>query len=175
MNFLASLRAGLASVQPVVAGFVLFLLSGTLLFWPGHRVRQPITFDHAKHIKAGAGCTDCHSGAQDQSHATLPQVSTCLMCHESALTTSKEEAKIRTVAASGKELEWSQVTRVAPHVYFSHRRHVGVAKVDCAVCHGDMAMATSPPTRRFRPLNMNDCLACHEQHKVKSDCNDCHR
>lgn len=151
-----------------------FILSGVFI-WTGKPAAQPIAFNHQKHIAQQLDCTDCHVGAQSGAHATLPDISICLNCHQTAVTKSPEEEKIRTAAATGKPLVWAQITQVPPHVYFSHRRHVQIAKLDCAQCHGDMKDATVPPKARFRRLNMSDCLNCHAQHGVNTDCNDCHR
>jgi hypothetical protein len=113
--------------------------------------------------------------SQAGTRATLPDVSTCMTCHESALSKNPEEAKIRDAAAAGKDLPWTQFTQVATHVYFSHRRHVQAGKIECATCHGAMQKLSAPPTARFRPLDMDDCINCHTQRGLKTDCNDCHR
>jgi len=159
------------------AGFAAFFLLGNMAFWlrPATSAVQPIAFNHAKHIANGLNCTDCHAGAQDQARATLPPLATCLTCHESALTQSPEEAKIRTLAASGQPLRWTRLTRVPPHVYFSHRRHVQLAGLKCEGCHGPVQQATTPPGRAFRAFTMAVCINCHEQRGFKTDCNDCHR
>ncbi len=157
----------------VVAFVVSFVSAGFLL--QTKPPVQPIAFNHKVHVSNGINCVDCHAGAQEQAQATLPGITTCMGCHEAALTQSPEEAKIRDMAAAGAELKWAKMTRVAPHVFFSHRRHVHLAGLQCADCHGAMQDATAPPTRRFRRLDMDDCLHCHEQRGLKSDCNDCHR
>src|SRR5512147_1653037 len=97
------LRAMGSFVWTLPASFGLFFGLGTLIFMhhPG-QIRQPITFNHSKHIKNGLTCTDCHPGVETQARATLPDISTCLTCHQSALTTSPEEQKIRTLASAGK-------------------------------------------------------------------------
>jgi c(7)-type cytochrome triheme protein len=154
--------------------FLVSFLSGGLL-WRTRPAAQPVAFNHKKHVENGINCVDCHAGAQEQARATLPTLATCMTCHESALTQSPEEAKIRNVAAAGADLKWQQITRNPPNVYFSHRRHVRMAGLDCAECHGAMKDATAPPVRRFRRLDMNDCIHCHQQSNVKADCNDCHR
>lgn len=164
--------------RPLLAGFSLFTLVGVVVFSladPRASSSQPIAFKHAKHVEAGMACPDCHPGAQDEVKATLPPLSTCLSCHEAEVTSSPEEAKIRTLAAAGKELQWSQLTILPPDVYFSHRRHVRLAGLDCAGCHGPMEKATAPPPRAYMPVSMERCLDCHEQRKVRNECTDCHR
>ena len=174
MQVLGWLYEKLGSGRVLVASFVLCFVASAF-FWAGSRPVQPIAFNHNKHVESGVACTDCHAGAQDAARATLPEMSTCMTCHESGLTKSPEEAKLRTAAAAGQELAWTQLTQVASHVYFSHRRHVQAGKVECATCHGAMQKATAPPTARFRRLDMDDCMSCHTQRGVKTDCNDCHR
>jgi hypothetical protein len=176
MRALEPITAFLASAPPWAAGFFAVFLAGSLVFGTGGGAGpQPIAFNHALHVANGIGCTDCHQGAQQGERATLPTLSTCLTCHETELTPSREEAKIRAAAAAGQELQWTQLTRMPPHVYFPHRRHVQVAKLDCGICHGQMASLTAPPTAPFRKLDMDDCVGCHEHNKVYTDCNDCHR
>ncbi len=165
--------------QAGMVGFVTFFALGSVTYlgfpFPRRSARQPIAFNHARHIQNGLSCTDCHSGVETQAHATLPAVDVCMGCHQVALTSNLEEEKIRRVAASGGELTWIQLTQVPPHVFFSHRRHVAVARLTCAECHGKMETATAPPQRPARALTMNTCIGCHQKHEVNADCNDCHR
>lgn len=161
-----------------LVGFGLFFGLGTLVFgWAlsGDVPSQPIQYNHAVHISNGMACVDCHGGARDAAQATLPAVDVCLMCHAEALTESAEEEKIRALAAAGQGIPWQQVTRVPRHVYFSHRRHVTLGGLECGDCHGPMETRTEPPRRPFRPVTMESCMECHEQRKVRNDCNDCHR
>ncbi len=164
----------LANAPLAIASFALALVSTGFLVQPKLPM-QPVAFNHKKHVDNGVACTDCHAGAQEQARATLPPLSTCMNCHQTALSGSPEEEKVRAASAANTELLWQRLTSVPPHVYFSHRRHVKIGGVDCAECHGQMKNATSPPTRTFRPLNMNDCIHCHDQRGIKADCNDCHR
>ena len=168
----------LSSTPYAAGGFVLFfVLGGASFVGLQHAAtpQQPIAFNHAKHVSNGVACTDCHSGVETQAKATLPSVDVCISCHQVALTNSAEEERIRTVAAAGQELNWVQLTQTPPHVFFSHRRHVAVAHLPCAECHGPMEQATKPPERAFRAFNMAACISCHQQHRVNADCNDCHR
>lgn len=168
----------LLKVPPAsVAGFILFFaLASTAFVAVQHSASavQPVAFNHAKHVENGMTCTDCHSGVESQAKATLPAIDTCLNCHETALTASAEEAKIRTAAAAGQPLRWVQLTQEPPHVFFSHRRHVAVANLACAECHGPVEKSTAPPPRPWRVLDMEACIGCHQKHGVNADCNDCH-
>jgi len=143
--------------------------------WIHSTVKQPIEFNHNKHKQAGLACTDCHTTVFDQASAGLPDLATCLTCHESAVTESKEEEKIRTIAASGGGLEWSPVTRLPQDVYFSHRRHAKLGKLDCIVCHGPVSESVKPPGWPTLPMRMSNCLDCHQKRHANMDCYGCHR
>ena len=162
--------------RPFLLGFAVFFL-GQFVAPVGRQepAPQPIRYNHAKHLAAGLTCTDCHTGAQSEEHATLPALAVCIGCHAAPLTKSPEEAKLRALADAGGELNWTQVTRVPPHVYFSHRRHTAIAGISCAACHGPMEQVTAPPERPFRNWVMQTCLDCHRQKGAGTDCNDCHR
>lgn len=170
-------RGFVSSVWTLPTTFGLCFGLGTLIFMnhTGTAITQPIAFNHSKHIENGLACTDCHAGVETQARATLPGLDTCLACHESALTTSPEEQKIRTLAAAGKELAWVRLTKVPPHVYFSHRQHVAFAKLPCAGCHGPVEQSSRPPDRPLLTLTMDSCIECHTKNQARIDCNDCHR
>ena len=161
-----------------LAGFGVFFAVGYFLIgWAlsSSPPPQPLRFNHAAHITSGLTCVDCHAGARDAVRATLPTIDTCLMCHGEPMTDNPEEEKIRTAAAAGQELSWTQLTRVPSHVYFSHRRHVILGGLECIGCHGPMDTLTEPPRRPFQRLTMDSCLKCHQLRNLRNDCNDCHR
>lgn len=164
--------------HPAVLGFAVFFGLGVLVlgrvFSAANR-EQPIRFNHAIHVTGGMACEDCHSGARTAEKATIPGIDTCMGCHAEALTKNPEEEKIRVLARAGKAIEWVQITHVPRHVYFSHKRHAALGNLDCSQCHGPMDKRASPPTRPFRALDMDGCIDCHKQRKVRYDCNDCHR
>lgn len=178
MRLLAYISAITSAPPAALAGFgISVLLMVPVFFGYQHfhsAVGQPIAFNHAKHVASGIACTDCHTGVETQARATLPELDTCMNCHQSALTDSREEAKIRDLAAAGKPITWNQLTQMPPHVFFSHRRHVAAAKLACAECHGPIEKSTAPPPHAFRVLTMNTCLGCHKDKGVDADCDDCH-
>jgi c(7)-type cytochrome triheme protein len=177
MRITGSVRDLVAPGGPWLAGFVLTFIAVTVFLRgsAGHAGPQPIAFNHSKHIAAGLECTNCHEGAQTAEHATIPALAVCVACHESALTKSPEEAKLRAFAAAGREIPWHPVTHVPAHVYFSHRRHVALAKIECTTCHGEMGKLSAPPSAPARRLDMQTCISCHESKQARTDCNDCHR
>ena len=142
---------------------------------------QPIAFDHQLHLRLDLDgqrlrCTDCHAGAERSEHAGLPAMRDCLRCHvrpQGPGTIS--EAKVRALAAAGP-VHWVQVTRNPGHVYAPHLAHVGIAKLPCVECHGDVATWSRPPaepTDRLR--HMDECISCHRSHDAPTTCGTCHR
>ncbi len=147
-------------------------------------VRQPIAFNHEIHVgKRGIPCTDCHVGARTGARATLPPITRCLLCHMKPQGDGPNEREqvVREIALAGHTLEWDQALRLPDHVYFSHVRHVVVARLDCLDCHADMPHRTSPPPER-RVVSRSEGIACHEEfadrpaaRRATVDCAACHR
>ena len=142
-----------------------------------------IQFNHKAHIeKGGMSCTKCHGGTEKRARAGFPPDIYCSACHTSPRTDSPEEAKLIELLAKGKPLVWSQATRLAPYVYFSHRRHVVSGNIDCTKCHGDIGKRTTPvktPAITFsRRPGMFRCIHCHQESGslyAQIDCVNCHR
>ncbi len=175
-----SLLELLRPTRPLLAGFVVVCAAAAVVALkggpgPSGPGLQPIAFNHAKHIGAGMNCTDCHTGAAGEEHATLPALATCMACHATPMTQSAEERRLHALAAAGTEPEWRPVTQVPPHVFFSHRRHVSLGKLACSACHGAMERLAAPPRAPLVPITMQNCIDCHRQAKAGSECNDCHR
>lgn len=162
------------------------VLAGSVVYAMRERQRQlplvvqpPIPFNHQQHIAAGFKCAACHVYADTQAFAGIPAVQECLECHASwgAKTPGLAdlEPSLKQIAERDKEIPWKKVYRVPGHTYFSHQRHVTLAQLDCAVCHGDMTKVTSPVVRQAIPITMERCLECHRQQNVTTDCLACHR
>lgn len=146
---------------------------------------QPIAFDHALHLTLDLEgrrlrCTDCHAGAERAEHAGMPALRDCLRCHirpqRGALgVANPREARVRELAAAGP-FRWIQITRNPGHVYASHRAHVGIGKLACEECHGDVATWRAPPTEPIDKLRrMDECIACHRARGAPTWCGTCHR
>ena len=152
---------------------------------PARMPDQPIAFDHALHLRLDLdgrklACTDCHAGAERREHAGLPAIRDCLRCHVrpqagASGVPSPREAQVRALAAAGP-VHWVQVTRNPGHVYAPHLAHVGIAKLACEECHGDVRTWTAPPTEPVqRLLHMDECISCHRAHGASIRCGACHR
>jgi hypothetical protein len=137
---------------------------------PSAPVRQPIAFAHATHRTTG--CAVCHRGAATAARAGIPDAALCAKCHATA---PGGVSLAGDAAAPGRPISWVQVTRVADHVLFSHRRHVSIARIDCVSCHGEVRNRAVPVTRVAVRLTMDTCLSCHRQEHAAEDCAACHR
>ncbi len=143
---------------------------------PGRPAGQPIAYNHRLHVKdQEISCVTCHRQVETGEEAGRPPIEVCLECHETAITDNPEEHKIQEFAKAGTGIPWVRLTRLPSHFYFSHRRHVAVAHLACASCHGPMEERTSPPDRPLRPVRMSLCLDCHQKSGASLDCNACHR
>ena len=141
----------------------------------GTNRRQPISYNHKKHLALELECASCHLGiAEGRAQARIPTVEVCAACHTSDDENPKAKA-VRDYVSANKPIPWKKIYSVPDHVYFSHRRHVGMAKLDCAVCHGDISKAEAPVTRQAVKISMARCVDCHYKMKVTNDCMACHR
>lgn len=151
-------------------------VGGRALLRPSQRVIQPISFNHAKHVgDLGIECSTCHEYYETSEHSGLPGMETCLGCHEEPQTDSSEEAKLVAAGASGQDLEFRKLFRMPAHVFYSHRRHVAIAKLECTTCHGDVAATEVPPERPLVRVTMDFCVDCHERDGISGDCTACHQ
>jgi hypothetical protein len=130
-------------------------------------------------------CTDCHIGAEEADHATIPLGEDCADCHEDGNGENgenAEEARLVEMLASGEPIPWKRVHKLREHVRFSHRRHVVAGQILCERCHGEVAERELPfsrPNISFnRELGMERCVACHLESgnpRAGIDCALCHR
>ena len=156
----------------------LVILVGALLWSACDRtppIVQPIQFSHKAHTEKGMACDACHQFVEKASYAGIPNTDTCMICHQGTITDSPEEEKVRQYAEKGLPIPWRRLYEVPGHAYFSHRRHVTLGGIDCTRCHGAIGESTAPLTRAAVPMNMDTCVACHNEKHASVDCNACHR
>ena len=170
-----------SALIPTSLGFVLFFVLTLVLMGLGKDRatvevdRQPVEFNHRLHVEdLELECSECHRFYNEEAFSGLPTADTCAFCHEEPAGESASEARLVELLEQGEPLEWQRLFRQPPHVFYSHSRHVAVAEIDCPACHGAFAESEKPPSR-VRKLMMDDCVDCHEQEKVTTDCTACHR
>ena len=137
---------------------------------------QPIAFNHRRHTQdLQLDCTFCHKYLETGAHAGLPDRETCRMCHQVKQGTSPEAERLTALLTRGDPLQFNKLFRLPAHVRFTHRRHVGIAKLPCQDCHGAIAMTERPPARPLKIIRMQVCLDCHRAKGQTQDCVACHR
>lgn len=140
------------------------------------RVHQPIAFNHRKHTEQlTLDCEMCHQFVRTGAHPGLPALETCAMCHAAVQGRSKESQRVTEYVTANRPLVFVKLFRLPRHVFYTHRRHVGIAALSCRTCHGDIALTTSPPARALVQIRMQFCLDCHRRMKQTTDCVACHR
>jgi hypothetical protein len=170
----------LGPAERLVTGTLILALSaagfaaGRILLRPERQVGQPIAFNHRVHTEA-LDCETCHEGFNEAAHSGLPGLETCMICHEEPQTELREEEKVRELAASGEDAVFRKLFTLPDHVYYTHRRHVGIAGLECAVCHGPIAETEQPPEAPLVRIDMDFCVDCHLSSGLTTDCTGCHR
>jgi hypothetical protein len=157
----------------LVTGVLGFAAGRTALRPEGH-ASQPIAFNHQKHVKdVGLECSVCHEYFSTSAHSGLPSLALCKGCHAEPLSKSAEEQKL--IVMREPLPSFQKLFRLPDHARYSHRRHVGSAKLACETCHGAIAGTTRPPASPLVRITMATCTGCHAERGVKTDCTSCHR
>jgi predicted CXXCH cytochrome family protein len=139
-------------------------------------VAQPVAFDHRMHTEQlKMQCQLCHQYLSTGAHAGLPSRSLCAMCHQVPQGTTAMAARLTMMLGRGDSLRFNKLFHLPPYVYFTHRRHVAIAKIPCQTCHGAIASTQRPPKRPLVQIRMQVCLDCHLQKGQSVDCVACHR
>jgi hypothetical protein len=136
--------------------------------------QQPIAYTHKVHLEdVGLACVNCHTSVETGPKATIPNITACMMCHESIATEHPEIQKMAAYQKRGEDIPWERVYGFndEAHVRFNHAPHIR-ASVACATCHGDLNQMTV--AQRVVDHTMGFCMDCHDQRQVSNDCNTCH-
>lgn len=169
-------RVGPFMIAVVVLAACVAVVYGVVGLRP--TVTQPIAFNHTVHVgEASLACVDCHTDAGTRRDAGLPGKQVCLDCHDPDSEAGKHPQKDK-LFALGKgdgEIPWVRVAVTRPDVFFSHRRHVAAAKIDCLGCHIDQPRLAAPPSTVRLVMSMTACIECHKRNAVSTDCLACHR
>jgi hypothetical protein len=169
-DFAAAAAGFLLALAP--AGAAAFLLDGGPR---GRVVEQPLRFNHRVHVEGeGLECSTCHMFYETETWSGMPSAAICSLCHMEMQGESAAEEALVALLEEGAEPSWGALFRQPNHVFFSHRRHVVAAGLECVTCHGAIGSSEAPP-RRAAPLPMTRCVECHEADGASSDCSACHR
>ena len=130
---------------------------------------QPIKFSHKVHAGDNQiDCKYCHHTAEFSKSAGIPAMELCMNCHvlvrEGTNSGKFEIAKVVEANETKKPVEWIRLHNLPDHVFFSHAQHVGVGKVDCKQCHGQVQEMDI--MKQTSDLSMGWCINCHRDTKV---------
>ena len=140
----------------------------------GFAPEQPIKFSHAIHVgKNKMECQYCHWSVAKASYAAIPEVQSCMGCHQLLMTQSPEIQKLtQEYWQKNKPIPWVKVHKMPDHVKFNHKRHVA-AGVSCHECHGQIQQMEV--VERVSSMKMGWCLECHRERGTSIDCWTCHK
>jgi hypothetical protein len=131
--------------------------------------RRLLHFSHKLHVDNSVECDACHAaktsimGTDD----LLPRHDACKTCHE--VTAAAECSKCHVTSAPTLS---ERITKYSAK--FSHERHLDKAKLACKDCHAELDAPLHGEQVGHLP-KMRECMACHEQRRVKTDCQICHQ
>ena len=142
----------------------------------GYRPEQPVKFSHIVHVqKNKMDCQYCHWNVAKSSYAAIPDVETCMGCHNlvagQEADAKAEIAKLKDYYQKGEAIPWQKVHVMPDHVKFNHKRHVK-AGVSCQSCHGQIP--EMPVVERVSSMKMGWCISCHREQGTSIDCATCH-
>lgn len=131
---------------------------------------QPIPYSHKKHVALGLECTGCHTTPGKGEAATFPAESVCMQCHTAVKKDSPAIQKLVEFVKKKEPVPWVRVYKLPNFVWFSHKVHAKPAA--CAKCHGDVGALDVMVKQK--PIDMNSCMSCHDEHNAPNECNFCH-
>ncbi len=140
----------------------------------GYKPEQPIPFSHKLHVgDLKMECQFCHWTVAKASFAAIPEVETCVGCHNQLVIKQSEPlTKLKEYWNNNQPIPWEKVHVMPDHVRFNHKRHVK-AGVSCQECHGQIPQMEV--VERASSMKMGWCLDCHRQRGASIDCWTCHK
>jgi hypothetical protein len=182
---------------PIILFFIIGFAASLVLGWGifpkllYSQKHQPIDFNHALHVEeVDDGCESCHYFREDGSFSGLPDLESCMECHEDVIGVSEEEEKfVAEYVVPEREVPWLVYSRQPDCVYFSHAPHVITGKMECAECHGHIGESEHSRVYEenrisgysrdiwgknisgfghepWERMKMNDCSKCHVRENV---------
>ena len=182
---------------PIILFFIIGFAASLVLGWGifpkllYSQKHQPIDFNHALHVEeVDDGCESCHYFREDGSFSGLPDLESCMECHEDVIGASEEEEKfVAEYVVPEREVPWLVYSRQPDCVYFSHAAHVVTGKMECAECHGHIGESEHSRVYEenrisgysrdiwgknisgfghepWERMKMNDCSKCHVRENV---------
>jgi hypothetical protein len=128
-----------------------------------------LIFSHKNHLETyDAKCSTCHNAEKSVSGKDdlLPTHDNCGTCHD-----VKDSKACATCHIDGAPKRSARIEDYSAK--FNHATHIDKAKLECKVCHKDLDAPLTMNAAGHLPL-MKDCMKCHEQKLVSTECSKCH-
>lgn len=182
---------------PIILFFIIGFAASLVLGWGifpkllYSQKHQPIDFNHAVHVEeVDDGCESCHYFREDGTFSGIPDLESCMECHEDVIGASEEEEKfVAEYVVPEREVPWLVYSRQPDCVYFSHAPHVIAGKMECAECHGHIGESEHARVYEenrisgysrdiwgknisglghepWERMKMDDCAKCHAMENV---------
>ncbi|HEX5050726.1 MAG TPA: cytochrome c3 family protein [Planctomycetota bacterium] len=132
---------------------------------------KPYGFNHVVHAKEGLECGDCHTTWESEDAPGMPARGGCKLCHE-AIDEQKPPERRIDVLFDGDTFKARRVSALASEIVFSHRQHAA-KPIECKACH--TGIEQNEYVDGSLALDMRDCVDCHRQQNVASECSTCHQ
>jgi hypothetical protein len=160
--------------RSTIAVAIASLLAGacSLLSRPSEDEWDGPIYPHLVHVQEeDLGCTDCHRDVEREAMAGMPGLRGCMLCHEDIDDELPAERRVSAFLV-GEQLNFRDVTALGGDLQFSHRVHVA-KEIECKTCHGDVGATKTLQVDALR-VQKDDCLECHAESKVGTECTACH-
>ena len=182
---------------PIILFFIIGVAASLVLGWGifpkllYSQKHQPINFNHVVHVEeVDDGCESCHYFREDGTFSGIPDLESCMECHEDVIGVSDEEEKfVAEYVVPEREVPWLVYSRQPDCVYFSHAPHVIAGKMECADCHGHIGESeharvyeenrisgysrdiwgkniSGLGNEPWERMKMDDCAKCHGRENI---------
>jgi hypothetical protein len=145
---------------------------GCMLLDSGERrARGKLAFSHARHVgQEGLECSSCHESYAMSDDPGMPELESCMACHETIDAEKPAERRIETLFADGKFVA-THAAALSDELVFSHQKHAS-GELECASCHAEIE--TNDRIDESIGVSMQRCVDCHAERSVKAECETCH-
>jgi ribosomal protein L24E len=139
---------------------------------PAQAPRQPIEFNHRLHVsEVKAQCKMCHANVEPGEMMEMPEVATCMQCHNAIQPKDAATRKLAALAKQNRDVDWVRIYQIPTYVSFNHRTHIQ-AGASCETCHGPVKERDH--LWKEVDTSMGSCMNCHRAMHASIDCNSCH-
>ena len=132
----------------------------------------PFVFPHYIHVEEqGFPCSLCHTKYEESDEPGMPARETCMLCHVEMDRVKPADRQVADLFV-GAEFQAQHNVLLPGERIFSHKLHA-TSGLLCNECHLDIEHNES--VQDLPKILMADCMACHTDFDVPTDCSTCHQ